>query len=245
MFNTGAAELQNTILALNTLGESADASGPDCDGPLTSLGGNFIGDLSDCAVTLQTSDLTGEPGLGEFVDTGFPGGGHIPLLPDSPAINAGNVTACLATDQLGTARVGICDMGAVEFGDGTDGKLLVSIGLRPKGEANNINPNSARNVNVAVFSSAEFDPSSIDPNTVRFGATGNEAVPIHVGRSDVNGDGARYLIFRFMIQDIGIKCGDTSTTLTGQTADGRSFSGSSAITTRCRRQQQTASVGSR
>jgi hypothetical protein len=37
------------------------------------------------------------------------------LLPGSPAIDAGNNTACPATDQLETPRRGRCDIGAVEF----------------------------------------------------------------------------------------------------------------------------------
>jgi hypothetical protein len=44
-----------------------------------------------------------------------PGYGHVPLLPGSPAINAGNDEACPETDQLGQHRVEICDIGAVEF----------------------------------------------------------------------------------------------------------------------------------
>jgi hypothetical protein len=64
---------------------------------------------------LLPTDLTGDPGLGPFTDDGIPGHGHFPLLPGSPAIDAGNDAACPATDQLGQSRVGRCDIGAIEF----------------------------------------------------------------------------------------------------------------------------------
>ena len=66
-------------------------------------------------MSLQSTDLTGDPGLGAFTDDGTPGNGHFPLLFTSQAINAGNPKTCPKTDQLGEKRVGICDIGAIEF----------------------------------------------------------------------------------------------------------------------------------
>jgi hypothetical protein len=106
--------LQNTLIALNVITEHS-LGGPDCLGPVTSLGGNLIGDPTDCAITLQASDLIGAPGLGTFTDDGTPGQGYVPLLPESPAIDAGDPAACPATDQLGQLRVTPCDIGAIEF----------------------------------------------------------------------------------------------------------------------------------
>lgn len=102
-------ELQNTIVARN------HAPTQDCGGSLTSLGNNLMGDLTGCTVTLLPSDVLGEPGLADFIDDGEPGHGYIPLQPGSRAINAGNDAACLKKDQLGEKRVGICDIGAIEF----------------------------------------------------------------------------------------------------------------------------------
>ncbi len=51
----------------------------DCFGPATSFGNNLIGDPSGCTMTLQPTDLTGDPGLGPFTDNGTPGNGHFPL----------------------------------------------------------------------------------------------------------------------------------------------------------------------
>ncbi|MET0500440.1 MAG: hypothetical protein ABW172_02835, partial [Candidatus Binatia bacterium] len=86
-------------------------------------------------------------------------------------------------------------------------------------------------INVAVFSINGFDAMAVDPNSVRFGAKGTEAVPIHVGRRDVDGDGTRDLVVRFRIQDLGIRCGDTSATLSGQTFTSLAIIGSSPIRT--------------
>lgn len=119
-----AVLLQNTIVARNTtvpLGGTPPV-GPDCIGSIASLGNNVIGDVTDCTIDLAATDHVGDAGLGVFVDDGTPGGGHIPLLAESPAIDAGNRAACPRRDQLGQRRVDgngdgrrFCDIGAVEF----------------------------------------------------------------------------------------------------------------------------------
>jgi hypothetical protein len=117
---SGTVTLQNTILARNRNEFENPSVGADCAGAVTSLGHNVIGDLTGCTTTLLPTDLTGDPGVGEFTDDGTPGQGHLPLLAGSPAINAGDPEVCaedprLATDQLGQPRIGICDIGAIEF----------------------------------------------------------------------------------------------------------------------------------
>jgi len=110
----------------------------------------------------------------------------------------------------------------------------VIVDIRPRGEANRINPNSDKEIRVAILTGNGFDAATVDPNTVRFGATGAEAVPVNFALRDVNGDGATDMVLRFEIQDTGIKCGDTSASLTGQTSSGLSFRGSDSIrTVRC------------
>jgi hypothetical protein len=229
--NGGIVELENTILAFNIgLGPTPDfpTGGPDCGGSLTSLGNNLIGDATDCAIAFQGNDLTGDPGLAAYTENmSIPGSGHYPLLTDSRAIDSGSPDVCPETDQLGNSRVGLCDIGSVEF----QGRMLVSIDIRPKKDANRINPNSSKNINVAIFSANGFDATTVDPNTVHFGATGTEAVPVHFTRTDIDGDGDLDMLLRFQIQGAGIKCGDTSATLTGQLSSGLSIIGSSPIKT--------------
>jgi len=109
--------------------------------------------------------------------------------------------------------------------------MVVSVDIMPRKDANKVNPNSSQSVNVAILSGNGFDPISVDSSTVRFGATGTEATPIHVRLADVNGDALRDMILRFEIVDTGIQCGDTSATLTGQISNGQSIIGSSPLTT--------------
>jgi hypothetical protein len=236
IFNAGIVELQNTILAGNaSAGSIVFDQGPDCVGSLISLGNNLIGDPTGCDIALQETDVTGDPGLREYTeDVSVPGSGHYPLLPDSPAIDLGNSEVCPETDQLENQRSRVCDIGAIEFQGG--GTTLVSIDIRPQGEANRINPNSTKEIRVAVLTDIEFDATTVDPNSVRFGATGTEAGPVNFALRDVEADGDTDLVLRFEIQDTGIQCGQTSASLTGATSTGLPFTGSNFIkTVRCGR----------
>jgi parallel beta-helix repeat protein len=118
-FAPSQAIVGNTILAGNTVPPTG--IGPECvtasgtsPGQATSRGHTLLGDPRGCHMRLAASDLTGDPGLGDFSDDGTPGHGHVPLLPASPAIATGD-PACPPTDQVGQPRVGACDIGAVEF----------------------------------------------------------------------------------------------------------------------------------
>jgi hypothetical protein len=123
--NFGTVVMQNTLLALNNENLRPPFPFPvpvDCDGVITSLGHNLIGDPTGCTITLRPSDLTGDPGIATFTDDGTPGQGHFPLLPTSQAIDAGNDAVCPRRDQLGQRRMNIpkvgtsrCDIGAIEF----------------------------------------------------------------------------------------------------------------------------------
>src|SRR5919106_1708239 len=105
----GTVQVQNTIIANN------GRFGSECQGEITSLGNNIVGDALNCSEDLLPSDLTGDPGLGDFTDIEDPGKGHFPLLSTSQAINAGNNSVCPKTDQLGNPREGACDIGSLEF----------------------------------------------------------------------------------------------------------------------------------
>jgi hypothetical protein len=115
--------LHNTILAGNT----TSWIGPDCTGAISSTGYSLVGDTADCTFTPTVGDLVDvNPRL--FPLLGSPG--YHPLLPGSPAIDAGNPAGCtdhlgnpLTADQRGTPRPldgngdgsAICDMGSYEF----------------------------------------------------------------------------------------------------------------------------------
>jgi len=46
--DTGVLQLQNTIVAGNTI--SGSFAGPDCSGTITSIGNNLMGDPSGCTI---------------------------------------------------------------------------------------------------------------------------------------------------------------------------------------------------
>jgi hypothetical protein len=111
----------------------------------------------------------------------------------------------------------------------------VVIDIRPKSDANKIDPNSKGKIAVAIVTTNGFDAGNVDLNTVRFGATGTEASPIVIVKRDFDRDKDRDLLLFFEIRDTEIECGDTSATLTGQTLDGLPIIGSSPIrTVNCR-----------
>lgn len=117
---------RNSIVAKNI---DASTTGivdrEDCDGTVNSEGYNLIETTTGCTITgTTTGNITGtDPMLDVFDAHGGPLESQ-PLLPGSPAINAGNpaapgsgAPACEAGDQRGFARGGLalrCDMGAFE-----------------------------------------------------------------------------------------------------------------------------------
>jgi DNA-binding beta-propeller fold protein YncE len=102
---------------------------------------------------------------------------------------------------------------------------LVTINIRQS-----INPRSKGVLPVAIPSTDAFDARTLDPTTVRFGATGTEAAPVHVAFQGDN-HGHAGVILQFRIQDTGIACGDTSASLTGKTFGGQSIQGSDSFRT--------------
>ncbi|MCX6050463.1 MAG: right-handed parallel beta-helix repeat-containing protein, partial [Chloroflexi bacterium] len=100
--NEGSLDLANTIIANSS-------SGGDCvnSGTLATNSHNLVADNS-CSPA-----LSGDPRLAALGDYGGDTQ-TFALLPDSPAIDAGDDTACATVDQRSTARVGVCDIGAFE-----------------------------------------------------------------------------------------------------------------------------------
>ena len=105
---TGAvAVLKNVILA-------HAPGGTNAYGPLLDAGHNLSSDAS-AGFSAPTSVSSINPGLGTLTDAGGPTL-SIPLLGSSPAIDAGDASACPATDQRGRPRPALvgCDIGAFE-----------------------------------------------------------------------------------------------------------------------------------
>lgn len=113
-----AVTAHNSIIAGNA-DASTTTDAPDCQGPITSSGGNVIGDTSGCTFSSVSSDvLNVDAMLGVLMDNGGTTMTHA-LLDGSPAIDHA-VGASPFTDQRGFARPfpvgGACDTGAYEFG---------------------------------------------------------------------------------------------------------------------------------
>jgi hypothetical protein len=121
----------NTAPAGNALYESADGSaGPgvlqltntlifgsanNCDGNLFQSGGHNLTAGSCSSLANATDRQVSDAMMGTLTYNGgfFVMQTHLPLT-GSPAINGGDSASCSATDQRGAARVGVCDVGAVE-----------------------------------------------------------------------------------------------------------------------------------
>lgn len=108
--------------------------------------------------------------------------------------------------------------------------MIVALHVKPGGAENPINPKSNGVIPVAILSTNNFDASSIDQASLRFGP--NQALAEGEGKlEDINGDGLPDLVLHFRTQNSGIQCGDTSVSITGQTVNGISIQGTDSITT--------------
>lgn len=109
------------------------------------------------------------------------------------------------------------------------------IDIKPDDFPNIINPRNNGVIPVAILTTAEFNAASVDPATLRFGATGTEAPAAHSALEDVDGDGDTDMILQFRTQETRIVCGATIAFLTGRTFGGQVIQGSDSVVTRgCR-----------
>jgi probable HAF family extracellular repeat protein len=108
----------------------------------------------------------------------------------------------------------------------------ISIDIEPGQFPNDINPKSKGQIPVAILTGGTFDATTVDPSTIRFGATGTEAAPVLVAVEDVNSDGRPDVLLNFNTQDTRIQCRQTSASLTGETTSRQAIQGSDSIITR-------------
>jgi hypothetical protein len=109
----GIMNLMTSVVTRNSI--IARNSPIDCVGPITSAGHNLIGDTTDCDFTPSDGDLTNiDPQLYGLANNGGPTLTQA-LESGSPAINAADISSCLALDQRSASRQGTCDIGAYEL----------------------------------------------------------------------------------------------------------------------------------
>jgi hypothetical protein len=109
----------------------------------------------------------------------------------------------------------------------------VTIDIRPYGKDNVIGPKWQKVIiPVAILTTGGFDATQVDPTTVRFGPNGAAQTSERQPRKrDVDKDGDRDLLLFFKSGELGVKCGDTSASLTGKTKSGQAIHGTDAIKT--------------
>ncbi len=130
--------------------------------------------------------------------------------------------------------VAICTLGLALPGARQE-PIDVTIDIKPGDEPTVMDPRSEGMIPVAILSSPDFDATSVDPGSVRFGANGDEAAPVRSMTEDVDRDGDTDLMFLFRAPQTNIACGHTSASLTGKTRSGQAITGSeSFITEGCR-----------
>jgi len=112
----------------------------------------------------------------------------------------------------------------------THSAIDVALDIHSGGAPNPINNTNGEGViSVVILTTETFHASTVNPTTIRFGATGTEASSVQSALEDVDGDGDIDMMLQFRIQNTTIQCGHTSASLTGQTFDGRAIKGSDSI----------------
>jgi hypothetical protein len=108
---------------------------------------------------------------------------------------------------------------------------VITIDIKPGSFPNSVNPNNNGVITVAILTTSTFDATTVDPLIVKFGP--NEATEAHQRghNEDADGDGDIDLVLHFRTQETGIRCGDTSVSLTGPTFGGQRITGSESINT--------------
>ncbi|MGD8474924.1 MAG: DUF11 domain-containing protein, partial [Anaerolineae bacterium] len=117
--------LRNTILA----GNSTVEAGPDCWGAINSAGYNLVGTTADCAFITGPHDLLNvDAGLGPL--EGSPT--VHPLLPTSPALDAGSCPGVISDQRGLPRRVDLLPIASVDDGCDIGAYEMQALGLTTK-----------------------------------------------------------------------------------------------------------------
>lgn len=96
----------------------------------------------------------------------------------------------------------------------------IDVDLKPANDGNPINPKGKGKITVAILTTATFDATTVDVDSLRFGATGSEASAEHSAFDDVDGDGDLDLVLHFRTQQTNIECGAEVALLRGTSLTG-------------------------
>lgn len=109
--------------------------------------------------------------------------------------------------------------------------LLVEVDIKPGSYPNSINPDSNGVIPVAILTTADFDASTVDPQTVTLegaNARGKGKSGTYGSMEDVDGDGDLDLVVQ-VVNEINWDVNNMVATLTGMTWDGIPIIGSDSV----------------
>lgn len=107
--------------------------------------------------------------------------------------------------------------------------LRVTIDIKPGDTPTTIEPGRQGMIPVAILTTPQFDAATIDSGTIRIGPTGKEAGVFKANMDDVDRDKDLDMMILVRVNDMKVKCGDTTIRLTARTSDGRAIEGSEIV----------------
>ena len=105
----------------------------------------------------------------------------------------------------------------------------VTMDIKPGDVVNTLNLHSRGVIPVAILTTEQFDATSIDVTSLRFGATGEEAAAVRALLDDVDDDGDTDLFVFFRTQHTDIDCETLFTYLSGATLTGVRIAGTDSV----------------
>jgi len=101
--------------------------------------------------------------------------------------------------------------------------------IKPGTSPNTMNLRSRGMIPIALLTTPTFDATTIDVDSLRFGATGQEIAAVRAVQDDVDGDGDIDLLVFFRSQDTGIDCDTLFTYISGTTQSGAPIAGTDSV----------------
>jgi hypothetical protein len=105
----------------------------------------------------------------------------------------------------------------------------VAMDIKPGDTSNTLNLRSRGVVPVTILTTEEFDATSIDVTSLRFGATGEEASAVRAIFNDADNDGDTDLLVFFRTEETGVDCETLFTYLSGLTFEGAKIAGTDSV----------------
>jgi hypothetical protein len=151
-------------------------------------------------------------------------------VPGGWALSAPKTQALQALiDQRGAASIYMrIGLNGGSFGVSSSVRA-VAMDIKPGDVPNTLNLRSRGLIPVGILTTQQFDATSIDVSSLRFGATGQEAEAVRAVFDDVDNDGDTDLLVFFHSQDTGIDCETLFPYVSGVTLTGEAIAGTDSV----------------